>query len=117
MALVVALALLMSACAGLGLATPQTFDERLAFAYATHTGVQNAAANALSVAAIDFQDGGRILELADQSRAVLDSAKLIHDIGDTAEAHDRLTLAIAILQQAQIYLDKRMQDPPRIPHR
>lgn len=109
MALVVALALLVGACAGFGLATPQSFDERLAFAYASHTAVQSAAANSLDAGAISSADARQVLELADQSRALLDGARLAAGAGDIGTAEGRLTLAINVLQQLQTYLNTRSQ--------
>lgn len=107
MGLVVALALLVGACAGLGFATPQSFDERLAFAYASHTAVLHATANSLDVEAIESRDARQVLELADQSRALLDAARLAANAGDIGTAEGRLSLAINVLQQLQSYLNTR----------
>lgn len=93
--------LLLTGCAQLGLAPAQTFDQKLAYAYGTHTAVVQAAAGAVTSKALSKDDGTKVLALADQSRALLDAAKIA---GDPTEAGNKLLLATAILTQLQAYL-------------
>lgn len=104
---VLAVAALVVGCAALGIAKPETFSERLAYAYATHTAIQNAAANSLNAGEITSRDGEQILKLADDSRQVLDAARAASQAGDVATAEGRLALATNILQQVQAYLRSR----------
>jgi hypothetical protein len=94
----------LSGCAAFGIEKPQTFKERLAFAYTTHTAIQKAAANALDAKEITKDDATRVLELADDSRKVLDAARLAFSAGDLSSAEGRLSLATSILIQLQSYL-------------
>ena len=98
------LILLLAGCAQLGLSTPQTFDQKLAVAYGTHTAIQRAAATELRAGHLKKADAQEVLTLADQSKALLDAARMA---GDTTVAQNKLTLAVAVLTQLQVYLNER----------
>ena len=95
---------LLAACAQLGLQTADTFDKKLAYAYGTHTAVQNATKNRINQHQLTSADGEAVLKLADDSRVFLDAAKTI---GDPTEAASKLALAMSVLTQLQAYLDTR----------
>ena len=101
--------ILLAGCAQLGLAPAQTLDEKLAYAYGTHTAVQRAAASALTARDISSADAEQVLKLADESRALLDGARAAAKIGDTSTADGKLLLATSILAQLQTYLRSKGQ--------
>lgn len=92
------------ACAQMGLAPAKTFDEKLAYAYGTHTAVLQAAASAVSNKELSSADGVQVLKLADESRTLLDAAKMASGLGDMSTANGKLLLATSILTQLQAYL-------------
>ena len=92
------------ACAQLGLSSAKTFDQKLAYAYGTHTAVLQSAAAAVNAKTLSPTDGEEVLKLADESRALLDAAKAA---GDTATGGSKLALATTILTQLQTYLNAR----------
>lgn len=104
-----ALALLvcLSACAQLGLAPAQTFDEKLAYAYGTHTAVLKAATLALNAKTISSKDAEQVAKLADESRQLLDAAHVAENSGDITTANGRLLLATNVLEQLQVFLRAR----------
>jgi urease accessory protein UreF len=91
-------------CASLGLPQAQNFEQRWAYATATHTAVMSAAAASVRAGELSKEDGAQVLRLADESKALLDAAELIADSGDETAANQKLLLATAILQQLQNYL-------------
>lgn len=97
-------ALLLVACAQLGLSSAQTFDQKLAYAYGTHTAVLNAATAAVQSKTLSTTDAEQVLKLADESRALLDGARMA---GDTAAGGSKLALATSVLTQLQAYLNSR----------
>ena len=97
----------LAACAELGLAPAQTFDQKLAYAYGTHTAVIQTATQALTDKTITSTDARQVLKLADESRTLLDAARAASGAGDPSTAEGRLTLAAQILTQLQAYLRSR----------
>lgn len=100
------LLVILPACSSLGLSTAQSFDEQLAYAYGTHTAVEQAAASAVNAHSITAAEGQAVLSLGDQARALLDSAKAVETTNATGATKD-LVLATAVLQQLQQYLQER----------
>ena len=98
------LLILLAGCAQLGLSTPQTFDQKLAVAYGSHTAIQRAAATELRAGHLKKADAQEVLTLADQSKVLLDAARMA---GDTTVAQNKLTLAVAVLTQVQAYINQR----------
>lgn len=96
--------LVLVGCASLGMAPAQTFDQKLAYAYGTHTAVVQAATQALNDKTITSTDALQVLKLADESRALLDASRAALAAGDPATANGRLALATQILVQLQSYL-------------
>lgn len=101
--------LLVAACASIGVEQPESFDQRLAYAYGTNTAVRSAAANAVTVGTIDKSDAQFILKQTDDARALLDASRLALSVGDVSTAEGRLVLAVGILTQLQQYLNTRAQ--------
>jgi hypothetical protein len=101
------LIVLLSGCASLGLAPASSFDERLAYAVSQNAAVRQAAANSLKAGDIDKADAQNVLELTDQSRAILDAARVASGLGDLKTAEARLSLASVILVKLQSYLRER----------
>lgn len=94
---------LLTACSSLGLAQPQNLSERIAYGYGVHTAVLATAATEVTAGTLSSADGEQVLKLADESRALLDSAKALSG-SDEAGANSKLVLATAILTQLQAYL-------------
>lgn len=93
--------LLLVGCAQLGLQTADTFEQKLAYAYGTHTAVLRTADAEAKAGFLNKEDGMQVLATADQARAILDSAALIKD---PAQANAKLILGLSLLQQLQTYL-------------
>lgn len=104
LALMIAAALV--ACGTL-LVSPQSFSEKLALGYATHTAVLTAATNALNAHEISSADAEQVLKIATESRRVLDGAKLASEAGDVKTAEGRLALGMSVLVQLQAFLRER----------
>jgi hypothetical protein len=92
-------------CANLGLAPPQSFDNQLAYAYGVHTAILETASAEVIAKSLTVADGNQVLQLADQSRTLLDSAKEL-ETTNLVTAQGKLTLATTILTQLQTYLQK-----------
>ncbi len=102
--------LALTSCAQLGVAPARSFDQRLAYAYGTHTAVLEAAAAGVRAGALTPADGAAVLRLADQSRQVLDAARDI-ETTNIKGAESKLALAAAILAELQEYLNKGGKGP------
>jgi len=100
-------ALLAGACAPIGVQPAKNFDQQLAYAYSSHTAVLDSAANALEAGSLTVEDAEAVLAMADQSRVLLDSARLAAGAGDVTTAEGRLALATNVLQQLVAYLNAR----------
>lgn len=81
--------LVLFAAAVLAACAAQSFDQRLATAYASNTAVRTTAAAAIDAGRMSSADGERVLAVTDQARAILD---------DAADGDERgLALAIEII--------------------
>lgn len=100
------LLLLLTACQSLGLNTPQSFDQKLAYAEQADTAVLTAATASLRAQQITSADQEQVIKLADEAKALIDSAKLLSSSDPTA-ANAKLALASAVLTQLQTYLNSR----------
>ena len=98
---------LVIACAQLGLAPAQSFEEKLAYAYGVHTAVTATAAAAVSAKALTPADGAQVLSVSDQARTLLDAARTLYAAQDTTGADAKLVLATGLLTQLQTYLNSR----------
>jgi len=100
------LVMLIAGCASIGLATPKSISERLAYAYASHTAALQTIANTTNAKLLSSRDATAMLAIADQSRLLLDSARLAIDGGDLQSAEGRLVLATNVLRELQTYLTR-----------
>lgn len=97
----------LTSCASLGLQSPQSLDDRVAYAYGVHTAVLKTAANDRQKNLITQETGTQVLNLADQALGLLDAAKTIEQSnGDLSTAEAKLNLATDILTQVQTIMQK-----------
>ena len=99
--------LVLTACAGLGITEPKSWDERLAYAYGTNTAIREASTSALNAKTITATDMEHVLKITDQARSLLDAARAAQIGGDTKTAESRLLLATNVLIELQTYLRSR----------
>lgn len=102
-----AIILNLTGCESIGLTQPQSVEQRLVYAYSTHTATLEAAATGVATGRLSAADGEQVLRLADESRLLLDGARIAAGAGDTSTAEGRLTLALGVLTQLQTYLNAR----------
>jgi hypothetical protein len=105
--LTLAFLMVVVGCAALGIQQPKSIEERLAYAYASHTAVLQATTSSLNVGAITSADAERILSESDTARTALDAAQVAIGAGDVSTAEGRLAAAVAILTQLQAYLHSK----------
>jgi len=98
---------MLSACALLGVPQPQSINERLALAYASHTAVLESATNSVNSGDLTAAEGEQIEKLADESRVLLDGTRAAIAGGDTSTAAGKLQLGMSILTELQLYLRSR----------
>lgn len=101
------LALLLSACAQLGLQQPQTFSEQLAYAYSQNAAIRTSAAQALKAGTITKSDAQQVLTTTDTARTALDEARKFQSVGDTSTALGKLTMASSLLTTVQTFLTSK----------
>lgn len=104
-AVVVAMAVL-SGCAAVGVATPQSPSQTLAYAYGTVASVRNAAANALQSGVITAVQAQQVLTYTDDARSALDAGETVLIASPTGDVSSYLTTATNLLTQAQALLPK-----------
>lgn len=85
----------------------QSTEQKLAYAYGTHTAVVNATTQALNDKTISSSDAQHVLNVATDSRTILDGVKTALAAGDTKTAEGQLAMATSILAQLQSYLSTR----------
>ena len=102
-----ALALLLSGCGSLGLPDAESFNDRVAYALATHTAVLKATTTAVSLGEISSAEAEKIAGIADGARELIDTARRIESTGDIGGADRQLSLAITVLTELQVYLRRR----------
>jgi hypothetical protein len=91
-------------CATLGLETPRTTNERIAYGYAQVTGLRIAAAEALNAGTIGIADAEHVLSLSNDARAGIEAARALQSIGKADDALGRLALAEGVLDALRTYL-------------
>lgn len=104
-------ATLFTACAQLGMATPQTFNERLAAGYTSVSAVRDSAATLLTAGKIQVKDAENVQAQADNARAGLDLARGMSGTNPLA-ANDKLSATISLLTGIQQYLLTRQGAKP-----
>lgn len=98
--------LLVVGCAALGLATPQTFNEKLAVGYGTVTAVRQAATTLVSSGKLSPDDAQNVQDQANNIRAALDIARTMNKT-DPIAAQTKLDSTIVVLQALQAYLSTK----------
>jgi hypothetical protein len=101
-----ALLLLLSACAQLGLQSPQNFSDRLAAGYVTVTAARDTTATLLSSGKITAADAQNVQQQADNARSGLDIARQVHETNPAA-GDDKLAAILTGLNALSRYLNSR----------
>jgi hypothetical protein len=101
------IAVLLSACAQLGLPTAETFNQKLAVGYGTVTQVRETATQLLVAKKIDVDDAKNVQTTADAARAGLDTARAMYNSGQIGPAEQRLNAARTALTALSAYLASR----------
>jgi hypothetical protein len=96
-------AVLMSACAQLGVKSPETFNERLAAGYVAVEGVAKQAQALRMAGKLSDSDRANVVATNTQAIAALDLAKQIHATNPQAGT-EKLTAAITVLTALSSYL-------------
>lgn len=103
------IAVLLSACGGcaqLGLPTAQTFNEKMAVAYASVTQVRDTATTLVQQKKISADDAQNVLTATDTARVGLDTARKIHAT-DPAAGDAKLASVRTALAALSTYLATR----------
>ena len=101
---------LVTACAPIGVSTPQSFDERLAAGVATVSAVRTTTTALLREERISADDAQRVQAQADNAREGLEEARKLH-ASDPDGGSARLASARSDLQALQMYLNSRRPLP------
>jgi hypothetical protein len=99
----------LSACAQLGLAPAQSFNQKLAYAYGVHTSVLQATTAGVGSGSLSSEDATKVLAMADQSKVLLDSAASLSIAGNATGANNNLALAVSALSALQQFLNAHEQ--------
>ncbi len=94
---------LLTACAALGVASPETFNQKLAVSVATVTEVRNSAATLLMAGKISAADAQNVQAQADVAREGLNIARGLSGT-DLSAASNRLEVTTVALRALQTYL-------------
>lgn len=101
--IVTSTALMLGACASLGLAPAQTLDAKLAYGYAGVTTALNTIATATTAGQLTSIQATEANSLALQVKGILDNARALEGSNASAAQND-LTLALSSLTAVQQYL-------------
>lgn len=99
-------ALTLGACAQLGLATPQTFNQKAAVALGTVTQVRESASALLMTKQITSEDALHILAATDVARTGIDTARMMYATNPTS-ANSKLDAIRTGLTALTAYLASR----------
>lgn len=97
------LLILASGCQALGLATPQTLNQKLAVGYGTVTSIVVATDTLLVGKKLTADDAANVQMQANNGKAALDIARTLSKT-DTAAAATKLDSTITVLTALQAYL-------------
>ncbi len=98
--------LAITGCAALGIATPQTFNEKEAAAITTVTAIRSTATGLLTGGKITAADARNVQTQADTAREAIKVADSIHAT-DPAAAENRLDAVVVGLNALNAYLATR----------
>lgn len=96
----------LTACSLLGVATPQTFNERLGAGYTTLTGARDATATLLSSGKLSASDAQNVQDQLNTARTGLDLARQVHATNPPA-GDAKLDAVVTGLTALQAYLRSR----------
>lgn len=99
-----AVLMLMVACATLGLAPAKSFSDQVQYVNGELTAVVQTTTAALTSGTLTKKEAQSVQTVALQARALLDAAQ---EVGDVPDGQQNLSLAIALLQNLQTYLNDR----------
>ncbi len=102
--LILGCALLLGACASVGVVQPETFNQRLAYAEGVHHAVLDATDSSLNAGMLSSEAAQAVATQADQAEALLNAAKAADAAGDPTTANAKLAIALTALQGLQDYL-------------
>ena len=102
--LVAWLALVLTACSGLGLATAKSPSQDLAYGYATVAGLRQSAATALQSGVITVQEAQTVLVDTDKARTLLDAGEQALQAGDQGAVDTDLQQVTELLAVVQSLL-------------
>ena len=105
---IIAVLMLLSACAALGLPTANSFSERVALSYATVEGVTRSTTVLLNAKAISVSDAENVLTQSKNALAGIDIAKSMEKTDMTA-ADAKLNAVRTILTALQAYITTKEQ--------
>ena len=88
-------------CSSLGIEQASSFNDRLGYAIGQHTAVLTSAGTAVTLGDITPRQAENVLDIADNARALIDTADTIYRAGDEAAASKQLAITITILQELQ----------------
>jgi hypothetical protein len=97
--------LLLAAC--VSLEAPKSFNERLAYGYASVSASRATATAMLERGRISVEEARNAQALADQSRAALDIARGTYGSGDVSTAEGQLQLALTVLTSLETFLKEK----------
>ena len=100
--LLATLILLLAAC--VAMEAPKTFNERLAYGYASVAAAADTASSMVERGRLTKEQGRQALSLVDQARTALDASGAFYAKGDIGTAQGQLELALSVLVQLESYL-------------
>ena len=98
---------ILAACTALGVANPQTFNQKLAYAYGNVTAVRSITLSELQDGMITAKEAQNIQNGADDAKSALDTARLASSNGDLTTAEGKLKTAQTILTALQTFLNSK----------
>lgn len=103
--------ILLTGCSTLDIPVADTFNERLAIAYASVTAVRRTATTLLDAKKLSADDGDNVLKLTDHARAGLDIARTLSR-SDMTGANAKLASIRTAVTAIQTYLASREKTSP-----
>ena len=104
-----ACALALSSCTTM--LEPQGFEQRLAYAYSTHTAVMQAATSSVDADDLTLEQAQAVMRLADDSKVLLDAARVAAVGNDLTNAERQLVLATDLLNRLREHLRAKGPQP------
>lgn len=104
LALSLGAASMLTACQSVGLAQPESFDQRWAYSQTAVTGLREASTRALDAKLIGSADMEHVIAIADRCSDLLRLARDAAGAGDLSTAEGRLALARGVLNELEAFL-------------